>query len=148
MMYIWKSCLCFACKVNVDFTIHAGHQGIGYVLMEDQNMSHVGGVTRDFLMENPIHLRQKRIYLYTNVKNTRYSNRVTMYRRIKSLQQKLELEPLTYSSTRTSGPPTLTLAQVGVFNPGSGLSPGATNFLAHIRITYYCRLYDRVNLDA
>lgn len=132
----------------MDFQSYTGYQCLGYVLMEDHTFTHVGeNVTRDFLMENPINCRWRILYRDTNAQNFR-TPRISMYRTIKQLEQKKELEPLTYSSTVSAGPQIYTYAKVGVRNIGSGTSPGNVTLHANVRITYYCKLFDRANMDA
>lgn len=145
LMQIYKYCTVFATKVRAIFTIVTGHQAFGYVLMEDHNFRHVAGITRDFLRENPRDVRSA--YLFNGQYNTKPKT-VTMFRTTKGLEHKTELENPAYSSTVSGGPTIYTYAQVGVLEAGSGVNPGGGQIYANIRITYYCKLFDRINLDA
>jgi len=142
---LYKYCIVFACKMVVTFDIYTGHSALVYIMMEDHNFRHVTGVTKDFLEENPRDVVYR--YQYSGGKNVRPVT-LKMFRTIKSLEGKLELEPASYSSVVNGGPAVHTYGQIGTCYPSSGTSPGTTGTHAHVRVTYYCKFYDRVNVDA
>lgn len=151
LMQLYRNCMCFACKVVVRASprnINTS-EAIIYLMMEDNNGRHLtSGITRDFLMENS-HDLVKRVILNPQHVNRNNTQRMSMYRKIKNLQNKKELEPAQYAGTLTGGPPTLTYAYVGTTFRGSGFQSGETcSIMAQITITYYCKLWDRINLDA
>lgn len=147
LMQVYQQCTCFASKVVARFNVMSGHFGCVYVLMEDHFMYHAAGVTRDFLKENRRDAVSRNCYNYTN--SAQGPCVLKMYRTTKALEQKKELEPTVYSCTRTSGPSVLTLAQVGALVAGStGSNPGSYQVSVDITVTYYCKLFNRVNLDA
>lgn len=145
LMQIYKYCTCYGTKVRAIFNLYLGHQCFGYILMEDHNFRHSTGITRDFLRENPRDCRSA--YLFNGTYNSSPKT-ITLFRTTKSLEQKTELENPAYSSTSSGGPTIYTYAQVGIVPSGSGVNPGGCSVFVNIRITYYCKLFDRVNLDA
>lgn len=120
---------------------------LGYVLIEDHNFYHVNGVTRDYLKENKLDSCRVRTILNPGAYSK--SQGISMYRTIKRVEQKKELEPVNYQTTLSSGPQTPVYCQIGCMNAGSvaGVPPNVTTYV-NVTVTYYCKLFDRVNLDA
>lgn len=144
----WRNCLCFATKVVVlawTNTSVASMECHVYILMEDHNFRHAAGCTRDFVVENGHDLRQKLLTCFPcNLRPIRLS----YYRTTKSLEKKLELEPVSYCGYHSAGPNVYTYAQVGAVPARSVVTTEFTNAHCNISITYYCKLWDRINLDA
>lgn len=143
LMTIYRRCVCFASKITVRAINIGNMEAYLYVLGENHDFRHTNGVTRDFIRENPVNLRSKLVFQHEmNMRPTF----IRSFRKIKSMEDKKELEPITYGCTISSGPSIPTYWQVGsVYSASGDISTSTTRVI--IKIVYYCRLNDRINLD-
>lgn len=100
-------------------------------------------ITKDFINESPQHMVSKLVLPYI-VNPSVTPTKLSIYRTIKSVTHKTELEPDSFSHAYDGGPAVLCQARVGWVQMGT---PASTNIRTHIRITYYTMLYDRKPLD-
>ena len=69
---------------------------------------------------------------------------IKSFKRIKYMEKKKELEPVDYKFTAAAGPSHPVGVQVGYIPPDSSSATQFQNGM-FIKITYYCRLFDRVS---
>lgn len=150
LMSIYAQCLCFACSVKVIAVAGGGtasHCKM-YIMWEDHNAQHVGAaLARDYVQENRRDCVVKNCYLYNYNVRPCY---LKSFRKIKAIEKKKELEPLLYACGPSSGPAGGANYQTYCYVGGvMGSSTGGLTLQveADVRITYYCKLFNRVDLD-
>lgn len=149
IMSIYQWCLCFACKVRVTTqqTSTNSIEGYCYILMENHDAlrsnSATAAISLDLLRENPIHVKSRLMYNYQY--NTRPTT-ISMYRRIKTLESVGVLDPDKYRCSRTSGPSLNSRFTFG-YRTSDNTMATAQTVRQHFKVTYYCRVYERANLD-
>lgn len=140
-MTFYKNFLVFGCKVKCRFVkVDANAEVLGYIHMPDTVLWSGTVPTKDFLMEGPMNV--KYAMLYTYLINPKYIPvTLSMYRSIKSMVNKTELEPSLYAGTRFSGPSELVPFRAG-FCYATGVSI-TVNIRMYITVTYYTKLFGR-----
>jgi len=147
IMTLYNSCICYACKVKVTF--YKGDNVLevfGYIAMPDYENFGWLNVTKDFLVESPMNVKYRMLtsYLVNQQKNP---VGCSMYRTIKGMFHKTELEPNVFGCTRTSGPPSGGSAEIRI-----GATPSSTPVefavRAYVTIVYYCNVYGRFAMQA
>lgn len=146
-LYAW--CMCFAAKITLRVQESSANtiEIYAWILMESHDAQRSTtpsqSITLDLLRENPIHLKSKLIY------NAAYNVRPTylsMYRRIKSIEGTSHLDPFQYRCSRTVGPAINSRLTFGIRTSDNTVATAQTARM-HFKVTYYCRVYDRLNLD-
>lgn len=141
MMGIYLNGICNAVKVSVTFMNYGTTlNGIGYVMFTNSSVGVQGtALTLNQITECPVNLKS------VNLPVTTYNGRprtITYYKKIKQLQGKSELEPAAYQFTDTQGPGTACYFMVG-FTPTDSSAANTTTCAFYVRITYYCKLFNR-----
>lgn len=148
-MAIYKNCVCFASKITCTPIVvtSASTEVVCFIMFEDHNGRHItnalNGFTKDFLMENSHDIRKRFIYSYSYQQPPR---RFSYYRTTKSLEQTRNLDEQ-YWLTSSASPDTHTYAGVGCAFFQSGITTQTSTARLNITITYYCKIWDRIDLD-
>lgn len=144
-MSFYRSCLVYGCKVKATFyKVDGSPEVFGYIHMPDVGQwAGVSTPTKDFLMESPMNIKYCMLQTFQLQANTT-PRRLSMYRSIKAMCSKQELEPEYFAGTRTSGPPNLVPCRVG-FTYASVAQDVLIR--AYVSIIYYCKLFQRNNMD-
>lgn len=139
MMHIYTYGICYGCKITVKqmpITVNS----LVYCMFTDSTVSlPASAPSMNFLCECPRDCRWK----HAPVKDYNANPpMIKMFRKMKYLEKKRELEPNDYKFTSSAGPAKAIGVQVG-YIPAN--STNATNYYNElfVRITYYCRLFDR-----
>lgn len=143
LMAVYKYCICFAVKVTCTFAPGATAQPLVfvYIAMDGLENLHPTGYLKDPLQEgSPLNLKYKTVWPGLNNQRT---TTISMYRRIKTLTSEKDLEETQYRGTQTAGPTNLVYGVVGATLAGSGTVTASAYINAAIKITYYCKLYER-----
>lgn len=143
-MEFYHYCTVTAVKVKATFyKVDSSPEVFGYIQMPDAGQWSGTTPTKDFLMESPMNVRYCMLQTFQLQANTT-PRRISMYRTVKSMAQKFELEPSLYAGTRTSGPPELLPCRCG-FTWASVLQD--VGIRMYVSIIYYCKLHARNNMD-
>lgn len=144
-MTFYHFCTVYACKVKCTFyKVDNAPEVFGYIQMPDEGQwAGIATPTKDFLMESPMNVKYCMLQTFQLQANTT-PRRISMFRTIRSMAQKKELEPAEYAGTRTSGPPTLMPFRAG-FTYASVAQDVAIRM--YISVIYYCKLHARNNMD-
>lgn len=144
MTNLYSRFLVKACKITAVMTHCSNTTDVwGYIWMPDLATNIDQTITKDFINESPQHMVSKLVLPYI-VNPSVTPTKLSIYRTIKSVTHKDELEPDSFSHAYDGGPAVLCQARVGWVQMGT---PASTNIRTHIRITYYTMLYDRKPLD-
>lgn len=150
VMSIYAWCMCFGCKATVKFAIAQANviEVYSFIMFEShdapRSINATNLITLDYLRENPIHVKSRLMYDMTTA-NTK-PTWMSMYRRIKSLENNGKLDVYQYRCSRTSGPTLNTRCTIG-FRTSDTQSTQAIPVRMHWKLTYYCRVWERINLD-
>lgn len=145
-MSLYNSCICYGCKINTKwYKSDTNIEVFGYICMPDFENASIMNITRDFLTESAMNVRYRMITSYA-AQPSQVPVYVNMYRSIKGIFHKRELEPNIYGSTRTSGVASGggATARIGVVQASASSD---VSVRVYVTITYYCKLYGRVQLD-
>lgn len=140
MMSIYTYGIVYACKIEAKLMTNTVNT-IGFILWDDSttNLTATTIPSLDLLTECPRDSvwKHQAVYQYNEVPIY-----LKMFKKIKALERKSELEPSSYKFDANNGPAKACGVQVG-YIPAD--TTNATAFLAQmfIRITYYCRLFNR-----
>lgn len=146
LMALYAQCICFASKITLTAQHYSGENTFCYILAMDNNFYRgTTGVTRDFVREAPADVCRS-APLVNQIYNVR-PLRMSMYRKVKFIEGVKDLDRSQYCCTGSSGPIRHTYFQVGQIYQSSAPT-SSTVSATRIMITYYCKLYDRGNVDA
>ena len=140
MLSIYTFGIVNACKVTCKFLNGSGVNTFVYIMWNGSDtVLPAAAPGRDFLLECPRDLRYRHypVFQYNVLPVTMRS-----YKRIKYLEKKKELEPADYKFTSSAGPAKACGLQIG-YCPTDSANATAYACEMYVRITYYCRLYDR-----
>lgn len=143
LMNIYNSCVCYGCRVSMKFyKMDNVLEVFGYCVMPDYENFSSTNVTKDFLVESPMNVKYRMLtsYLFNQQKNP---IGCTMYRSIKGMFHKRELEPADFGSTRSGGPPSAATIRCGCCY-ASG--PAEFSVRSYVTLTYYCKLFGRFQM--
>lgn len=148
LMAIWRYCICFGCKVATTSVLISGTGSHAYIYIAyDDHFGTMSAatITRDYIREHPQNLRSKAVYSSSYLKAP---VRLSFYKKIKAIEHKKELEPQIYALTNAGGltANALCFAYVGLV-PGGSTTAGVSADI-DVTITYWCKLYDRIPVDA
>lgn len=145
MTGLYNRFMVFGCKIELICTMFTQTSDVWvYIWMPDSDISVGTVITKDFINESPLHLRS-RLVQSTVLNPTQVPTKLNLYRSIKSVTHKKELEPDTFAGWGTSGPNTQLYGKIGwVQMAGSA----TTTVRMHVRITYYTMCFARKELDA
>lgn len=142
---LYNRFLTFGCKVEVIATMFTNSNDVwAYIWMPDSDISINTAITKDFINESPLHLRSRLVQstlLQPSVNPTRFN----LYRSVKSITHKKELEPDTFACTGSGGPGITLQAKIGWVQMSGAVT---TTLRLHVRITYYTMCFSRKELDA
>lgn len=151
LMSIWKYCICYGFKITVIW--HAGSASAPsatlYIHFQDHNHAIPDGQqTRDFILENPQWIRTQTAW--NSAWNITGPKRATVFKKIKDIEHKKELEPQIYQCTYSGGltGSGLCYCTVGVMSTGSSALSTLGTVCMDCSLTYYCRIWDRIKMDA
>lgn len=139
LLDIYKWGICYACKVKVKAMIQTVNSLV-YIYWTDSTMSlPVAAPSTDRVMElgQNIAWKHKAVYQYNETPGYLKS-----YKSMKALEKRKELEPDDYLFTSSAGPARANGVQVGYIPADSG---SAITYLCplFVRLTYYCKLFER-----
>ena len=139
MMSIYEFGIVNACKVTVKCLSNTVNS-MFYIMWSDSTTSlPAAAPSHNFMLECPKDIRYRHCAVY------QYNERpptIKSYKKIKYLEKKRELEPNDYKFTSSAGPAKACGVQIGYIPVNAA---NATTYLNElfIRITYYCKLYER-----
>lgn len=149
LMNIWARGICNAFKIRVGCMPLLGTQDdlLAYVFMQDHVHYFPSGLSRDFVTENSFNLKKKLITGYTNSNVPK--KWITYYISIKKLEKLRELAWPFYSFHLTGGLQAAytTYCTVGCVRAQSGEPTSVAAIRLNITGTYYCKLWDRKDLQ-
>ena len=145
-MTFYKNFLVYGCRVRVRFIkADTSAEVLGYIHMPDVNQWSGTVPTKDFLMEGPMNVKYGMLYSY-QLSSNRCPVTLSMYRSIKAIANKTELEPLSCAGTRFSALLSFCLSgQVFCF---AGSTAITVNCRMYITVTYYTKLFGRNEIIA
>lgn len=144
IMGLYRRGLCFAAKITT--TWHAGNSdnvlSYGFIKLwpSANNEAIQFPPSANEIAENPVHTRYLTMDNVTN--NDKYPKRLTYFMRTKRVEQKRELENILYGFTLNSGPQSNIRAQIGAIPVNTNAS-GFCRFNVLVKITYYCKVFDK-----
>lgn len=148
MMAIYATGICYAFKIKISSIILSSTvvEQMLYIQHNDHT-STTGNALLSLNQITEINLVSRRKTLYSaNLQNSSSNSiPISSYVKMKSIEKKKELEQDVYGFTRTSGPAYHTYTSVGIQSMTSSTSP---DFIcrAFIQVTYYCKLFDKVQM--
>lgn len=149
MMTLYNKCMVYGCRVKAGFvqTTASGSELFGYIHQDISSTSYAALLTQAQLCEGGLKHLTYRLLQAPIQSNQVQPVWIKNFARTKDLEQKRELEPASYACTASAGPTIKTNAMIGLVHAGTGLTDGfAVRVL--IRVTYYCKLFDKKALTA
>lgn len=151
IMAIYQWCMCYGCKIEVTFSQQLVTSllpdGYGFIYMENhdayRNSNPSVLMSLDWLRENPIHC--KSVLMTSPVQNT-LPKKISLFRRIRSIEGVTYLDPWQYRCSRTTGPALNSRYTFG-YRTTDATSSVAQTIRMHFTVTYYCKCYERLNVD-
>lgn len=141
LMSLYKYGICYACKASAKF-MPINVNSLGYIMFTDSEVSLAAAQpSLDFLTEIPKNTVSKHHAIYSYNETPMF---LKLFRTIKGIELKKELEPYDYRFEASSGPRKSIGVQIG-YIPADSSNSTAYTWVMWIKITYYCRLYDRMD---
>lgn len=149
IMAMYKYLQVQAVKIRVGFvqTTAAASEVYGYIQFEPSSGNYNRVLTADELNESLVPFTRKRIITSPSYYNQRQPVWIKNYISIKRLEHKGFLEPANYRQTLSGGPTVNSYMNVGYQQCDSSGTVGSA-IRALVRITYYCKVYERLPLGA
>lgn len=147
LMNIYRNCVCFAAKLQISgcSTSPIAQNVWMYILADDHNARHGSGPTNAWMGEQTKDCVKTVIRPYIMNETSR---RLKMYRKTKDIEQISTLPIQQFGCTVTAGPAIQWYLQAGIIFVGTTQIAGDVgNTRADWKITFYCKLTDRINMD-
>lgn len=139
LMSIYNYGVVYACRVTIKMMPQTVNS-IGFLRWTDSVLGSPSSLpSSNLLLEAPQNTRWKHKAVYAYNETPLY---LADFKKMKYLEKKTELEPNDYKFTSTAGPAKPTFIQIG-YIPADSTNTTSYNWNMFIRLTYYCRLFER-----